>query len=297
MKIMVMGSINIDYVYRVARFTQPGVTVPACALTKAWGGKGLNQSIAIRNGGAKVLLAGCIGKEDSAALIAMLRDSGVDTHLIALLDIPSGHTIIQVNEAGENSILLFGGANQAVDGTLIDRALKELNPGDLLVIQNEISSMPTLMAKAYAKGVRLILNLSPMEGDLAGLPLETVRMFFLNEHEAQALAGVDTGVEDALLQKYPAAKFVCTYGARGAAIVATGQKRLWADACKVRVVDTTGAGDTFLGYFVSRMAQGSSDEECLRYAAQAAALCVQRPGAACSIPLLEEVERALTHRL
>ena len=293
LKTMVMGSINIDYVYRVARFTQPGVTVPATALAKGWGGKGLNQSVAIRSGGADVLLAGCVGREDSAGLLAFLGEKGVDTHLVARADMPTGHTIIQVNETGENSMLIYGGANQAVDGALIDRALAALSPGDLLVMQNEISNMPLLLTRAREKGVRMILNVSPVEGAPDSLPLETVDLFFLNEHEAKAVARTDTDVEGALLRRYPAAKFVITYGAKGAAVAAAGANRLWADARRVRAVDTTGAGDTFLGYYVSRMAQGAADEECLRYATQAAALCVQRPGAAPSIPLLEEVERAL----
>lgn len=293
MKIMVIGSINIDYVYRVARFTQPGVTVSASSLEKGWGGKGLSQSVSIRSGGSDVLLAGCVGRDDSAELLTFLRDKGVDTHLVSRTDKPTGHTIIQVNEAGENSMLNFGGANRAVDGALIDRALDELALGDLLVMQNEIANMPLLLTRARAKGVRMILNVSPVEGALDCLPLETVDLFFLNEHEAKAVARTDTEVENALLGRFPASTFVITYGAKGAAVLAAGVKRLWADAHKVCAVDTTGAGDTFLGYYVSLLAQGANNKECLRYATQASALCVQRPGAAFSIPMMHEVEQAL----
>jgi len=293
LKTMVMGSLNIDHVYRVAHFTQPGVTVRACSLDTVCGGKGLNQSIAIQNGGTNVLLAGCVGRADSAPLIALLQNKGVDTHLIARKDLPTSHTVIQVNDAGENSILLCGGANDAVDNALIDQALSELNPGDLLVMQNEIAQMPSLMNKAHAKGIRLVFNASPFECVPDSLPLDKVDIFFLNEHEAKVLARAEADVESALLRQYPTAKFVITYGARGAAVIAQTKQRLWMEALKVRVIDTTGAGDTFLGYFVSRMAKGSTDEECLRYASQAAALCVQRCGAAPAIPLLEDVERAL----
>jgi ribokinase len=293
LKTMVMGSLNIDHVYRVAHFTQPGVTVRSCALDTVCGGKGLNQSIAIQNGGTDVLLAGCVGKADSDQLFALLHSKGVDTHLIARKDLPTGHTVIQVNDAGENSILLCGGANDAVDDALIDRALAELNPADLLVMQNEIAQMPSLMTKAHAKGIRLVFNASPLESMPDSLPLDKVDLFFLNEHEAKVLARTEAHVESALLRQYPEAKFVITCGARGAAVVAHSRQRLWADALKVLAVDTTGAGDTFLGYFVSRMASGSTDEECLRYATQAAALCVQRHGAAPAIPLLAEVKRAL----
>ena len=93
--------------------------------------------------------------------------------------------------------------------------------------------------------------------------------------------------------RYPAARIVITYGARGAAAVGGGRERAWQEARRVKPVDTTGAGDTFLGFFLGRMSQGRPETECLRYAAQASALCVQRKGAAPSIPALAEVERAL----
>lgn len=143
--------------------------------------------------------------------------------------------------------------------------------------------------------MRLILNPSPIEGVLENLPLQLVDLFFLNEHEAEALTGASENVETALLKKYPAARFVVTYGAKGAAIVENGRARIWSDGLKVQAIDTTGAGDTFLGYFVSRLAIGASSEECLRYATQAAALCVQRAGAAQAIPVLREVEIAMLH--
>lgn len=293
MKIMVFGSLNMDHVYRVNRFTAAGETVPSLGLDDICGGKGLNQSIAIQNGGRDVLHAGCVGADDGEPLLQFLQGKGVDTHLISLVNMPSGHTIIQVNGKGENAILLYGGANQAVDEKMIDASLQELDACDLLVMQNEISQMPLLMKKAQEKGVRLVLNPSPIEGVLENFPLHLVDLFFLNEYEAMALAGSHDQVEEALLQKYPGAKFVVTYGAKGAAVISKGQKRLWHDGLSVEAVDTTGAGDTFLGYFISRMAGGAADEECLRYATQAAALCVQRFGAAQAIPLLNEVENEL----
>lgn len=293
MKIMVFGSLNMDHVYHVQHIVQPGETVPSHSLEDICGGKGLNQSTAIKNAGADVMHAGCVGEEDGEPLLAFLRSKGVDIRLVCRKGVPSGHTVIQVNDAGENCILLYGGANQLVDEELIDRALEELSSGDLLVMQNEISHMPLLMTKAHARGIRLVLNPSPIEGVLENLPLQLVDLFFLNEHEAQALTGTDEDVEAALLKRYPAARFVVTYGAKGAVVIGNDGTRLWADGLKVKAADTTGAGDTFLGYFISRLAKGADDLECLRYATQAAALCVQRAGAAQSIPVLQEVEAAL----
>lgn len=151
MKIMVFGSLNMDHVYRVQHIALPGETIPSFGLEDICGGKGLNQSAAIQNAGIDVMHAGCVGEEDGEPLLAFLRSKGVDTHLVDQRSVPSGHTVIQVNDAGENCIILYGGANQAVDETLIDRALLELAAGDLLVMQNEISRMPLLMSKAHAK--------------------------------------------------------------------------------------------------------------------------------------------------
>ena len=131
----------------------------------------------------------------------------------------------------------------------------------------------------WASCIRLVFNASPFECVPDSLPLDKVDIFCLNEHEAKVLARAEADVESALLRQYPTAMFVITYGARGAAVIAQTKQRLWMEALKVRVIDTTGAGDMFLGYFVSRMAKGSTDEECLRYASQAAALCLQRRGA------------------
>ena len=294
MKIMVFGSLNMDHVYRVNRFTQAGETVPSLDLKNICGGKGLNQSIAIQNGGAEVMHVGCVGTDDGAPLIRFLQDKGVDTHLISQRDVPSGHTVIQVNPKGENCILLYGGANQEVDELMISHAIEELVEGDVLVMQNEISNMPLLITKAHAKGLMLVLNPSPVVGVLENFPLHLVDLFFLNEHEAMALTAADDQVEEALVQKYPDAKFVVTYGDKGAAVVCRARKRLWIDALKVQAIDSTGAGDTFLGYYVSRLVRGATDEECLEYATQAAALCVQRFGAAQAIPFLEEVELAMS---
>lgn len=297
MKIMVFGSLNMDHVYRVNRFTAPGETVASLELSDICGGKGLNQSIAIQNAGMNVMHAGCVGVKDGAPLLRFLEEKGVDTHLVSLVDLPSGHTVIQVNQkTGENAILLYGGANQAVDEAMIDKALLELGAGDLLVMQNEISAMSLLMGKAHEKGIKLVLNPSPIEGVVQNFPLQLVDIFFLNEYEAMSLAGCNQQAEEALVQIFPKAKFIVTYGEKGAAVIGAGKKRRWVDGIRVEAVDTTGAGDTFLGYYISRMAAGASDEICLQYAAQAAALCVERLGAAQAIPLLKEVEQALGSR-
>lgn len=293
MKVLNFGSLNLDFIYRVHDFVKPGQTLHTLSRRVLCGGKGLNQSVALQAGGACVFHGGCVGQDDGGSLLDFLAERQVDIRHVRKLDAPSGHTVIQVNDQGENCILLFGGANQAVEEVQIDATLRDFSPGDLLVTQNEISSMPSLMRKAKAIGMKLILNPSPIENVADFLPLELVDLFFVNGAEAAALACDAAQPEAALLERYPAAKIIVTYGSAGAAVLQHGKPRLWQDALKVKPVDTTGAGDTFLGYFVGRMAKGASDEECLRYATQAAALCVQRPGAAPSIPLLHEVEAAM----
>ncbi len=294
MRILNFGSLNLDYVYRVHAFVRPGETAASLGREVVCGGKGLNQSVALRQSGASVWHAGCVGAEDGQPLLDLLSARGVDTGLVRKVDVPSGHTVIQVNDEGENCILLFGGANQAVGCEQIAQTLAHFGKGDLLVMQNEISGMPELMRAAKERGMALALNPSPVAGAESALPIGLADWLFVNEEEAAALAGGGTrDVEIRISARYPAARIVITYGARGAAAVGGGRERAWQEARRVKPVDTTGAGDTFLGFFLGRMSQGRPETECLRYAAQASALCVQRKGAAPSIPALAEVERAL----
>lgn len=292
MNILSFGSLNLDKVYRVPHFVGPGETLSGLSLAEHCGGKGLNQSVAMAKAGGRVWHAGCVGRADGGPLLEMLADSGVDTSLVRQLDQPTGHAIIQVDESGQNCILLYGGANQAITTGQIDETLERFQAGDLLVLQNEINNLPYLMEAAARRGLAIVLNPSPMDEAILALPLEHVGYFLLNEVEARQLCGEDRAVEEypqLLLERFPGSRIVLTLGSKGC-IYQDACRRVEQRAYRVRAVDTTAAGDTFTGYFLAAVSQGAPVEEALERATRAAAISVSRPGAATSIPTRAEVE-------
>ena len=163
MKILNFGSLNIDYVYKVDHILQKGETQASTSRQIFAGGKGLNQSVALGRAGAPVCHAGCIGT-DGRFLVELMTEAGVNCdHVRVLTDTPSGHTVIQNSLDGDNCILLYGGANRQVTGEQIEDTLKSFSAGDYLVLQNEISGLPFLVEQAHEKGMRIVLNPSPMD--------------------------------------------------------------------------------------------------------------------------------------
>ena len=293
MNILSFGSLNLDKVYRVPHFVGPGETLSGLSLAEHCGGKGLNQSVAMAKAGGRVWHAGCVGRADGGPLLKMLEDSGVDTSLVRQLDQPTGHAIIQVDESGQNCILLYGGANQAITTGQIDETLERFQAGDLLVLQNEINNLPYLMEAAARRGLAIVLNPSPMDEKIAGYPLEYVDYFLLNEIEAGDICGTQGEGEELLEklgEKFPKAKIVLTLGGDGS-MYRDGSLVLKQPIYRVPVVDTTAAGDTFTGFFIGGLMLGEEPKEALDHAAKAAAIAVSRPGAAPSIPDRSEIER------
>lgn len=293
MRILNIGSLNIDKVYAVDHFVQAGETLTAGHMDTFPGGKGLNQSIALARAGAEVWAAGAVG-EDGAFLTQLLRESGANTDLIETLpDTATGHAIIQLIPQGQNCIIILGGANRALTEASIDRALEKFGPGDLLLLQNETNLVPYAMERAKARGMLLALNPSPIDDALFAYPLKLVDYFILNEIEGQAIAGIPESepdqVMEALLQKFPQAAVVLTLGGDGVRY-GKGQDRFSHGIFKVPVVDTTAAGDTFCGYFLACLAKGMEPREALRTASMASALAIGVKGAAVSIPTWEEVQ-------
>lgn len=293
MRILNIGSLNIDKVYAVDHFVQAGETLTAGHMDTFPGGKGLNQSIALARAGAEVWAAGAVG-EDGAFLTQLLRESGANTDLIETLpDTATGHAIIQLIPQGQNCIIILGGANRALTEASIDRALEKFGPGDLLLLQNETNLVPYAMERAKARGMLLALNPSPIDDALFTYPLELVDYFILNEIEGQAIAGIPESepdqVMEALLQKFPQSAVVLTLGGDGVRY-GKGQDRFSHGIFKVPVVDTTAAGDTFCGYFLACLAKGMEPREALRTASMASALAIGVKGAAVSIPTWEEVQ-------
>ncbi len=294
MKILNFGSLNLDYVYRMHEFIRPGETAAALSRTVVCGGKGLNQSIAFARSGVRVFHAGNVGKEDGAPLLELLRSAGVDVSCIRQCSVPGGHTVIQVNDAGENAIILFPGANAEADTEQFRQVLGQFEAGDLLVLQNEISCIPDIIRMAKERGMRIAMNPSPVEGT-EHYPLELLDFLFLNEDEAAHLAGEGEAAE-ILRQRYPETRLIITCGARGARYLGPDGLDYWQPAVPVTPVDTTAAGDTFMGYFLALWSIGREIPWCLSVAAHAASLCILRPGAAPSIPVMPDVLRFMEQR-
>ena len=299
MKTLCFGSLNIDNVYHVSHFVTRGETLAADALNIFSGGKGLNQSVALARAGLDVYHAGAIGN-DGRFLLNELKQAGADTRFVYILDdTRTGHAIIQKNEEGDNSILIFGGANQKITQAQIGMTLDNFSAGDLLVLQNEISEMAYLISSAKKRGMLIALNPSPMDDSLIPL-LPQVDLLILNEVEAAQFLQVeqDTYPElmiNELVQQLPEVSIVLTLGKDGA-IFAKGEERIRQNAITVQTVDTTAAGDTFTGFLLAGIMNGDSPASAMKYAAAAAAIAVTRLGAAPSIPTREEVLSFLEDR-
>ena len=292
MKLLNFGSCNVDFVYSLDHVVKPGETQSAANLSVFSGGKGLNQSIAIARAGAKVYHAGCIG-EDGEFLAELLLENGVDTKYLKRVKNKNGHAIIQVTSEGENSIVIYSGSNGMISRDDIDEVLRDFSSGDMLLLQNEISNVPYLIDRAYEKGMKVILNPSPITDDLLKIDFKKLSYIVLNEIEAAAITGAQSGdaALEVLRRDYPELVIILTLGSRGS-IYQDSEKRLYQPAYKVEVKDTTAAGDTFTGYFVAEIAKGVRVKSALATASIASAIAVSRHGAAPSVPIMSEVVKA-----
>lgn len=289
MKILNYGSLNLDLTYQVDHLVRPGETLAAASFTRYCGGKGLNQSVALAKAGACVYHGGKIGY-DGAPLLEALTAAGANTQFVFPFDGPSGHAMIQVDSQGQNSILLFGGANREVQKQEIHEALHSFTAGDWLLLQNEINEIPYLMEQAKEKGMHIAFNPAPMEESVKAYPLHLVDLFVVNETEAMELTG-ETREEEALAameKMFPHATHLVTLGSKGSLCSQAG-KHYAVSAEKVKAIDTTGAGDTYIGYFLAMIMEGKELQNAMEIATHAAAIAVSRPGASPSIPYRKEV--------
>lgn len=293
MRVLNFGSLNIDYTYQVDHFVRAGETMSSESLRVFSGGKGLNQSIALSKAGADVWHAGAVGAGDGDFLIEQMKAAGVHTDFVEHLDGQTGHAIIQKDPSGQNCILLYGGANQRITKEMADRVLGRFDENDFLILQNEISEIGYIMEKAHERGMKIVLNPSPMNEKILSYPLEYVDYFLLNEVEASDICGMDNVKDpqilmEGLIKRFPYAKILLTLGGDGS-VYRDADQIFHQGIYKVSVVDTTAAGDTFTGYFISGLQLGETPETALKHAAKAAAIAVSRPGAAPSIPNRDEV--------
>ena len=291
-KVINFGSLNIDHVYDVEHIVCPGETIMSRDYHIYCGGKGANQSIALAHAGVEVMHAGCIGREDGALLLECLEKSGVDISCVARLDMPSGHAMIQVDKAGENAIFLFPGANHALSPEMIDTAISKALTGDVILLQNETNDIAVIMEKAASAGIEMCFNFAPFDRKLASqLPLHLLSLLIVNESEGEGLSGCSnpSSILDVLSQRYPDMTIILTLGDKGVT-ACCGTERINISACPIQIVDTTSAGDTFIGYFLAAYLSGEKLHCCCAKACAAAAITVSRRGAIDSIPYLYELD-------
>ena len=300
MKVHVFGSINIDQIYRVPHLVRPGETLASLALDTVLGGKGANQSVALARAGATVAHVGRIGEAD-ASLLGTLSEAGVDTTRVERVAGVSGHAIIQVDEAGENAIVLHGGANRGFERSALETLLSDARQGDWLLMQNECDGLDSAFAIAIERGLHIAFNPAPMHASVARLPLDRVALLVVNETEAAMLCGQEAGLSSAdaldridatLATLCPDAVRVITLGGRGARL-SIADRRLQAEPPDVPVVDTTGAGDTFVGFLLAALVAGVPAYQALQRGVTAGALAVTVSGATPSIPDAAAVDAAL----
>lgn len=293
MKILNFGSLNVDYVYAVDHFVQPGETMSSQGLFLNCGGKGLNQSIAAAKAGNAVYHAGIVGTGGDM-LVESLWKNGVDVSFLQTVAEPNGHAIIQVDPNGQNCILLYGGTNQMLTKAYIDETLDAFGSEGLVLLQNETNLVGYIIEEAHKRGLQTALNAAPMNDTVLTYPLDLLDWLIVNEIEGSQIAGCDPQADilPLLTEKYPHCGILLTLGSRGACCKYNG-RTYRADCYHVPVVDTTAAGDTFSGYFLYAMLNGGTVPEALRLATTASALAIGKKGAADSVPHKQEVDEAI----
>ncbi len=281
MTIHCFGSINVDHVHRVAHFPMAGETLADDDYTVGLGGKGANQAIAAARSGAQTHFVGAIGK-DGAWALDLLSEAAIDISGIALSDAATGHAVIYVDTQGENTIVIHGGANQALAQNQIDTALARSKPGDWWLAQNETNLVTESIVAAKARRLRTAYSAAPFDAVATQAVLPHLDLLAVNEGEAAAL-------RDHLGHDPDVPVLVTTLGAQGVMIKERGKESaITLPAYKVTPIDTTGAGDTFIGTLVGALDQGKDLIAAAETANAAAALSVTRPGASDAIPTAKE---------
>ncbi len=189
MAFLVMGSLNYDDNYFLDHIVMPGETIASQTMESACGGKGFNQAVALAKAGAEVYLAGLVGEADGARICQEARENGIKDTFLGKKEGYTGKAIIQIDQAGQNSIVLFGGANRKWTLEYVDKVLEHFQAEDILILQNEINVTAEIITKAWEKGMKIVLNPSPFEEKILNWPLERVSLFLLNEVEGGQMTG------------------------------------------------------------------------------------------------------------
>lgn len=307
-KIVVVGSLNEDHVYRLTHFPSPGETLKCLDFQTHYGGKGANQAIAAARCGADVALIGCVGNDRFAKeILKELARENIDTTGIQVLNnIGSGAALVLINNEGENAIVTYAGSNGGLDPASVQRHAELIGGADYVLLQNEIPLECTREAIAIAvkKGTRVLWNPAPAQGitldDLGDL--SKIDLFTPNQSETELL--FDIPVRDSHGARAAAQKMhqkglqtvVITLGAAGVWLSENGQGELIA-GFPVDPVDTTGAGDTFNGALLAELVAGRTLREAIVFGQAAAALAVTQEGAQSAIPTNKDVRAFLAARL
>jgi ribokinase len=292
MKILVYGSANIDMSFRVDHIAAAGETINAHSLSKSAGGKGANQAASLAKAGLPVYFAGKVGA-DGRFLLDLLGSYGADTGNVVEYEGHTGQAFIQVDRHGQNAILVYPGGNGSITVDEIKKTLGTFEKGDVLVLQNEIVHTAELMEEAKKRGMKIYINPSPFDERVNALPLDAADVFFVNEIEAAALAGLPANTPcpkmlDALAGKFPNSEIILTAGKDGA-YYGCGAVRAKGEIVASPVVDTVGAGDTFTGYYIAARCRDYAVPAALALACKAASIAVSRAGAMEAMPFAEEV--------
>lgn len=297
-KVVVVGSLNMDLVTRASRLPRAGETLIGQTFSTVPGGKGANQAVASARLGADVSMIGCVGTD---AYGTQLRDAllveGIDCQAVSTVEGSSGVALIVVDDSSQNAIVIVAGSNGELTPASLQAFDTVLQAADVIVCQLEVpmNTVGYTLKRGRELGKTVILNPAPASGPLPAEWYTSIDYLIPNESEAAALSGVTVDSIDSAkvaatqLVQAGAGKVIITLGSQGA-LFTDGQRFEHLQAPKVKAVDTTAAGDTFVGGFAAALANGKGEAEAIRFGQVAAALSVTRAGAQPSIPTLHDVQ-------
>ena len=289
MSVVVVGSANVDLTITGERLPAPGETVAAERYEETPGGKGLNQAVAASRAGADVSFFHAVGNDSGATFLADFLSGESLTPRVSVADLPTGRAFIEVDAEGQNSIMVVGGANTAFEQWPDPGIEEAIAQSYFLVLQQEVSPTLNLHLAALANTLdtRVVLTPAPVE-NMSPSILSFVDILILNEHESSLLGGNPDPRLAA--SKLSAGKtLILTRGAAGATLFRSGEAIADFASPRVRVKDTTGAGDCFVGNYIARKVAGAPEAEAIQAACDAAAVSVTRIGAAPAMPTAEEL--------
>jgi len=286
MTIYNLGSINADHIYGVGHLPSPGETLSANSFATGLGGKGTNQSVAAALAGSDVVHIGAVGPDGEWA-VDQISGYGIDVHYVSKIDTPTGHAIVNVDQSGENAIVIFSGANSCQSIDQIHGALNGAEIGDILLLQNETTLQAEAARIAHNRSMKVIYSAAPFSVEAVKMVLDNTTILMMNKVESEQLC---TGLETKLMD-LPISDIIVTKGSDGADWLCpdTGET-INVASFPVTAVDTTAAGDTFAGYFAAGLDQGLSIQDAMALGSAAAAIKVTRKGTADAIPTRAEVD-------